>query len=121
MERAIGDLGKDIRQPSNPFANLSQIALRRSQINALLNSCPELDVNAETIPTGNNVGNGYFLLTPRERYASSLGGGIHWDAVNAQFPHMMGLRRWGRLNLPNGQIAQSLYSETQQEGKAENT
>jgi len=56
MERAIGDLGKDIRQPSNPFANLSQIALRRSQINALLNTCPELDVNAETIPTGNNVG-----------------------------------------------------------------
>lgn len=121
MERAIGDLGKDIRQPSNPFANLSQIALRRSQINALLNSCPELDVNAETIPTGNNVGNGYFLLTPRERYASSLGGGIHWDAVNAQFPHMMGVRRWGRLNLPNGQIARSLYSETQREGKAENT
>jgi len=51
MECAIGDLGKDIRQLSNPFANLSQIALWRSQINALLNSCPELDVNTETIPT----------------------------------------------------------------------
>ena len=121
MERAIGDLGKDIRQPSNPFANLSQIALRRSQINALLNSCPELDVNAETIPTGNDVGNNYFLLTPRERYASSLGGGIRWDAFRAHFPHMMGVCRWGRLNLPNGQIARSLYSETQREGKAENT
>ena len=121
MERAIGDLGKDIRQPSNPYANLSQIALRRSQINALLNICPELDPNAATIPTGNDVGNGYFLLTPRERYAGSMGGGIQWDVVHAQFPHMMGVRRWGRLNLPNGQVSRSLYSETQREGKAENT
>jgi len=121
MERAIGDLGKDIRQPSNPFANLSQIALRRSQMNALLNICPELDPSAETIPTGNNVGNGYFLLTPRERYASSLGGEIYWDAVHTEFPHMMGVRKWGRLNLPNGQIARSLYSETQRKGKSENT
>jgi len=90
-------------------------------MNALLNTCLELDVNAEIIPTGNNVGNGYFLLTPRERYASSLVGGIRWDAVHAQFPHMIGVRRWGQLNLPNGQIARSLYSETQREGKAENT
>lgn len=121
MERAIGDLGKDIRQLSNPFANLCQIALRRSQINALLGICPELDPNAKITPTGNDVGNGYFLLTPRERYASSLGGGIYWDAVHTLFPHMVGVRRWGRLNLPNGQVARSLYSETQQKGKAENT
>ena len=121
MERAIGDLGKDIRQPSNPFANLSQIALRRSQINALLNICPELDPNAEIIPTGNNIGNGYFLLIPSDRNASSLGGGLYWDAVRTEFPHMKGVRRWGRLNLPNGQISRSLYSETQRKGKAENT
>jgi len=121
MERAIGDLGKDIRQPSNPFANLSEIALRRSQINALLEICPELDPNAETAPKGNDVGNGYFLLTPHERYASSLDRGIYWDAVHTEFPHMKGVRKWGRLNLPNGQIARSLYSETQREGKSENT
>jgi hypothetical protein len=121
MERAIGDLGKDIRQPSNPFANLSQIALRRSQINALLTICPELDPNAVLIPTGNDVGNGYFLLTPSDRNASSLHGGVCWDAVQTRFGHMKGVRRWGRLNLPNGQIARSLYSETQRNGKAENT
>lgn len=101
-----------IRQLSNPFANLCQIALRRSQINALLGICPELDPNAKTIPTGNDAGNGYFLLTPRKRYASSLGGGIYWDAVHTLFPHMVGVQRWGRLNLPNGQVAWSLYSET---------
>ena len=120
MERAIGDLGKDIRQPSNPFTNLCQIALRRSQINALLGICPELDPNTELMSTGNDVGNGYFLLTPRERYASSLGGNIYWDAVHTKFPHMAGVRKWGRLNLPNGQVARSLYSETQRKGKAKN-
>ncbi|KIM35961.1 hypothetical protein M413DRAFT_78832 [Hebeloma cylindrosporum] len=32
MERTVGDLGRDIRQPSNLFANLCQIALRRSTL-----------------------------------------------------------------------------------------
>ena len=50
-----------------------------------------------------------------------MGRGIQWDVVHAQFPHMMGVQRWGHLNLPNGQISQSLYSETQREGKAKNT
>ncbi|KAF9037969.1 hypothetical protein BJ165DRAFT_1407912 [Panaeolus papilionaceus] len=35
LERTIGDLGSDIRQPSNPFGNLIQLALRLAQINAL--------------------------------------------------------------------------------------
>ena len=43
MERAIGDLGKGIQQPSNPFGNLSQLALRQAQINAMKVICPELD------------------------------------------------------------------------------
>ena len=43
MERAIGDLGNGIRQPSNPFGNLSQLALRQAQINAIKVICPELD------------------------------------------------------------------------------
>ena len=35
MERAIGDLGSEIRQPSNPFMNLSERASLHCQINAL--------------------------------------------------------------------------------------
>ena len=35
MERTIGDLGREVKQPSNPYANLSSRGLRRSQLNAL--------------------------------------------------------------------------------------
>lgn len=46
MERTIGDLGQEIRQPSNPFANLARRALRRSQVNALKSMYPDLDTKA---------------------------------------------------------------------------
>lgn len=121
MERAIGDFGRDIRQPSNPYANLCQIALRRSQINALKTICPELDPDAGLHTIGDDIGDGYFLLAPREKYPSTLHGGPEWIVIHTEFPHMKGVRQWGRLNLPNGQIARSLYSETKRKGKAENT
>ena len=35
MEQTIGDLGREVKQPSNPYANLSSRGLRRSQLNAL--------------------------------------------------------------------------------------
>lgn len=35
LERIIGDLGREIKQHSNAFENLSQRALRRCQVNAL--------------------------------------------------------------------------------------
>jgi hypothetical protein len=123
MERAIGDFGRDIRQPSNPFANLCQIALRRAQINALKIICPKLDPasDAGLLTIGDDVGDGYFLLAPREKYPSTLRGGPEWIAIHTEFPHMTGVRQWCRLNLPNGQIARSLYSETKRKGKFENT
>lgn len=35
MEHVIEDLGSEIRQPSNLFANLSQRAILRAQVNFL--------------------------------------------------------------------------------------
>ena len=37
MERTIGILGQEFRQPSNPYQNLSECGLRRAQINAFEN------------------------------------------------------------------------------------
>ncbi|KAJ2923243.1 hypothetical protein H1R20_g13850, partial [Candolleomyces eurysporus] len=42
-ERAIGDFGKEIRQPSNPFGNLAQIAVQQARKNALKVIYPDLD------------------------------------------------------------------------------
>jgi hypothetical protein len=42
MERTIGNLGEEIKQPSQPFANLSERGLRRCQVNALKSVLPHL-------------------------------------------------------------------------------
>jgi hypothetical protein len=35
MERAIGNLGQEVHQPSNPFVNLLRKAIQCCQVNAL--------------------------------------------------------------------------------------
>lgn len=36
MKQAIGNLGEEIRQPSNPFLNLSERGVFRAQVNSLM-------------------------------------------------------------------------------------
>ena len=50
MEQSIGDLGGEIRQPSNIYANLSQRGLLRSQINALKAMVPDLEEAVNILP-----------------------------------------------------------------------
>ena len=66
MERTIGNLGQEIWQSSNPFANLARHALQRSQVNALKSIYPELDPKSKfQLPRGAmNVGEGYIMLRP---------------------------------------------------------
>jgi hypothetical protein len=112
LERAIGDLGKSIRQPATPFANLIQIALRQSQVSALKTMCPILDKDAvPSLPQrSQDLGNGYVLLRPRTRYACLLEGQER-IAVSNMMDNLTKMRKWGRLCLPNGQVARSLFSE----------
>lgn len=110
MERSIGDLGQEIRQPSNPFGNLCQIALRRSQLNALKATCPELDDTDISLPKySHDNGDGYIFLTPRQQRPEKLFGNEK-AAVEGDFGISV-LRKWGRVRLPNGQIARSMFSE----------
>jgi hypothetical protein len=67
MEWTIRNLGQEIQQPSNPYANLSQRGLLRSQINALIAMIPELEPQQPIIPCGAcDIGNGYVLLCARD-------------------------------------------------------
>ena len=112
MERMIGELGKGIRQPSNPFGNLCQLALQRSQINALKSIFPQLDHDTtKHLPRNSqDLGNGYVFLRPRDRYAQQFSR----EVLGAMDPvcDKEARQRWGRLQLPNGQIARSFYSES---------
>lgn len=112
MERTIGNLGQEIRQPSNPFANLARRALQRSQVNALKSIYPELDPKSKfQLPKGAlDVGEGYIMLRPRDRYPAEIPGRSAAEVL-AQAINTSRIRRWGRARLPNGQVARSLWSE----------
>ncbi|KAF8156023.1 hypothetical protein B0H34DRAFT_659651 [Crassisporium funariophilum] len=111
MERQIGDLGQQVRQPSNPFANLCQVALRRSQINALKSMCPKLDTTSNVpLPAySHDNGDGYIFLVPRQKRPMKLQG-PEMVIMEAEFERSI-IRKWGRLCLPNGQVARSIFSE----------
>ena len=89
-----------------------QLALRRSQINALKSIFPQLDHNTtKHLPRNSqDLGNGYVFLRPRDRYAQQFSR----EVLGAMDPvcNKEARQWWGRLQLPNGQIARSFYSES---------
>jgi hypothetical protein len=121
MERTIGNLGQEIRQPSNPYANLSQRGLLRSQINALKAMVPDLDPSAPTVPRGGkDCGYGYVLLRAKDnvlramRPCEKLAFAAYLSdthALQVAEDWSPGIARWARLGLPNGQVARSSWKE----------
>ena len=115
MERTIGNPGKQIRQPSKPFANLSREGVRRCQVNSLLSIMPELDDSNTGPPYGSvDISNGYILLRKRAKNAV-----IPRGDEAAAISHFLGpehvlprIKKWAQLRLPNGQIACSAWRET---------
>jgi hypothetical protein len=76
LERTIGNLGEEIKQHSNPFANLSQRGIRRARTNALHAMIPDLDEDRQanlSLPRGaKNLGGGFVLLRARDRNLHTL-------------------------------------------------
>jgi len=63
IERSIRNLGEEIKQPSKPFANISQRGILRSQVNALKAMIPDLEPSVTKIPRGaKELGNNFVLL-----------------------------------------------------------
>ncbi|KAF8574469.1 hypothetical protein K439DRAFT_1649767 [Ramaria rubella] len=116
MERMIGNLGEEIKQPSNPYQNLSQHTLQWCQVNMLKELIPGLQKEKLNFPQGaEDLGDGYRLLRPHTSYLK------HFDRLISEARHRLGVRpapegpvkivKWGRLCLPTGQIACSIYKE----------
>lgn len=114
MERTIGNLGQQIRQPSNPYANLSMEAVRRCQANALKSILPFLTPPDNVLPRGHQeLGNGYVLLRMREKQPyrpPAIHVALLEDFVHAPLPQM---HRWAWLRLPCGQIACTAWRESE--------
>jgi hypothetical protein len=114
MERTIGNLGQEIRQPSKPYANLSREGVRRCKVNTLLSVIPELDEPPKGLPEGAvDLGEGFALLRKRDK-TSKNAVGVYAHAITTFLGDrpLPRIKRWARLRLPNGQIARSAWRET---------
>ncbi|KAJ7616591.1 hypothetical protein FB45DRAFT_1105832 [Roridomyces roridus] len=124
MERTIGNLGEEIKQHCDPYANLAQRGIRRAQVNALKALLPEL-TPTEAMPRNSlDLGHGYALLHPtdscprevRDCEAAAIRRYIREncddenvnEVANSWRPNVI---RWGRVHLPNGQICRSSWNE----------
>jgi hypothetical protein len=124
MERTIGNLGQELRLPSNPYANLSQRGVKRAQLNTLRSIKPDLGIPSKSKANQKfyvKVEAGYVLRHPRDstpyvipsseakaiqEFAASMG--IDNAHIN---PESISVRRWARLQLPDKHVARSAWKE----------
>ncbi|KAL1740912.1 hypothetical protein HDZ31DRAFT_46513, partial [Schizophyllum fasciatum] len=121
MERTIGNLGEEIKQHSNPYANLSERAIRRCQINAIKALLPDIEPAQPSFPRRAHIlhEGKYALLPRRDRLArpvtraEALALQRFLEAQGDRTPvgDALKVRRWARLQLPNGQTARSRWKE----------
>jgi len=118
MERTIGNLGEEIRLHSDPYADLSQRILECAHANALYALAPDLLRTVDNLPAGaRDVREHYLLLGPHEHHemdAITLNAFQRFsDLYHWQIKHgdSLGVDRFARLLLPNGQIARSWWHE----------
>ena len=121
LECTIGNLGEEIKQHSNLFANLSQCGIRRARVNALAAMIPELEgqgSSGEHQSRGSkDLGDGYVLLHTRDANPYYLRE-CEEDALCDLMPTVsriggISMRRWARLRIPSGQICYSAWKELQ--------
>ena len=118
MERIIGVLGSHLRQPSNPFANLTAQAQKMAHVNAFIAMWPSFRKTAENPHGSIDIGDGYLLLRPTEESLHHVTSKEEeaLDAFCSSRQDSEGVDRgsvyrWGRLKLPTDQVARSTWKE----------
>jgi hypothetical protein len=121
MENAIGNLGEEIHQDYNPYANISQRSIIRAQTNAINAMMPGLSLkNKDKLPQNSaDLSQGYVLLracdSVRRTVSTREAEAILklWD--KEEWPNRDGwanhkaITRWAQLRLLNGQIVHSVW------------
>ena len=124
LETAIGNLGREIRQDRDLYANLTQRAVIRAQVNSLCARFPQVKFERVRglIQSSNTrkFDGGYIFLPRCEALPSPLSEdeltalmtfwrGKDWPNANA-WPNVV--CRWAKVHLPNGQNARSAWYES---------
>ncbi len=133
MENAIGNLGEEIRQDYDPYANISQRGIIRAQMNAIHSMMPGLSLkNKEKLPNNSvDLGQGYTLLracdsvarvvlTQEAQAILDLWDKEKWPNRDGWANHKT-IIRWARLRLPNGQKVRSAWGEGRSHRKHKRT
>ena len=121
MEHVIGIFGSLLKQPSNPFANLTSQAQKMAHINAMVAMWPSFEKTKDDPRGSVDLGDRYLLLgpkedagphyiTPTEEAALGTFCSIHQDSEDID---RKSVYRWGRLKLPSEQIARSRWKEVE--------
>ncbi|KAF8151584.1 hypothetical protein B0H34DRAFT_664807 [Crassisporium funariophilum] len=124
MERMIGILGQEIRQPSNPFQNLSERGLRRARINALEKIIPDVAKKSPQPRISVDLGQGYTLLGSRDAnvrfvnpiYIPPIRHYFASNGVQLEENWVPRLKRWARVELPTKQIVRTAWKENMRSG-----
>lgn len=117
IERTIGNLGEEIKQHSDPFANLAQRGLRRCQVNALKAMIPDIEPLETALPRGAlDLGDEYVLLKAMDNVARIVQpqeeeAFIKYNEAFDCGPLRLKIVRWSRLWLPNRQIVRCRWKE----------
>ena len=111
MERVIGIFGSLIKQPSNPFTNLTEQAKKIAEINALISIWPELESETKDPHGSIDIGSGYLLLGPKDEKPYDLSQAeqaaiqnFYSSQPNHKTVPLKAIYRWGRFRLPTEQV-----------------
>ncbi|TBU26950.1 hypothetical protein BD311DRAFT_697446 [Dichomitus squalens] len=124
LENAIGNLTAEIGSHSKPYENLSFRGLRRAQISALVAMFPEALEEPVHLPAGAvDLGDQYVLLHPTARTPKLISEAeavvlhtfLNAQAVRVPQDWQPRVAKWGRLRLPNGQVAGTAWKEKEGE------
>ncbi|CDO76200.1 hypothetical protein BN946_scf185037.g23 [Trametes cinnabarina] len=129
LENFIGNITREMRQHVTPYANVSERALHRCQVNALKAMDPTFDrsQNDQGAALSRDLGDGYTLLRARERAPKRLQGlevqalQVYLQTRGLDVPQeSLAVQRWAHLRLPNGQIARTARKEevSEMQGKS---
>ncbi|KAH8929422.1 hypothetical protein BT69DRAFT_1367720 [Atractiella rhizophila] len=120
LERTIGILGSWICQPSNPYQNLSQQAVRQAQCQALRSLDPQLVHQQQNrLPRGSYDLHGGRAFLPASQNVKLPDS--HEKRAIESFLMAKGflvsewngyLTKWARLHLPSGEAARTLWKES---------
>jgi hypothetical protein len=119
LERTIRNLGEEIKQHSNLFANLLQRGTRHVRANALVAMIPDLDLERttkEALPRGSrDIGGGFILLRPREEAPHALrdceAAALREFLPSTQMGDQVCVHRWAKLRIPTGQNCYTAWKE----------